>query len=369
MRSRLFSSIGLTLALACDSSPKPAADPSPSESTPAVDGKTPEAAPTPCDSSKVTALAKALVAASDEARFDMVAKDLAGACTLPKAVTQFIAATAPRTADARGVFELDRDAFAAALAHVCPDADAVQDKLKDAPAKRRADLLYTGCRFERFGLVPRKHYARLTEMAPMALYAHQWLTDQGIESPTTEPIAKALLMRAEPQLNTAGQTLAVVAQPLDAAPDGIVVHATRSELRVGDKTIVSLTEDLAIDPASIDAHVISGLLEHLVEDVGQLEGPTATLVLVADAALPYPTIVDILYTAARAKVRSFAVVAQGPGRQHGAIPLHLPRVATVTVGADEAPGLSVVVTDTGFSVGVAGEAERETIGKTPEAAW
>ncbi|MEM6991092.1 MAG: AgmX/PglI C-terminal domain-containing protein [Myxococcota bacterium] len=337
-----------------------------------------------CDAAKIVSLGKTLTAATVPERPELVAKHLPDACKLPEPVTSFLTATAPLHAAAplaRG--GIPPKTYRAALDAVCPAADVVMQQVGQAEAEDRPGLMFDGCKFERIGLLSRAEFIRQDVTAPIVLHAHQWLLAQGLTKEQAEPISHALLLHGRRRWAKPGQELPTLAHAVAPVPEGPTLYVTDKAVFFNDHKLVELDDTMSPDPTALQGHLIGPVYDVLAEEADKAkaiheakEGDSdweARLVLVADARVPFSTMVSVLYTAGRAEYSRYAVVAESGPLEYGAVPVEPPKFSAPGKPDEKPiPALGVGITDAGYEVRVSGgdaEAEPEKIGLVEGSKW
>lgn len=336
-----------------------------------------------CDETSVASLGKALAAAPNDGQLRLVAEQLPDACELPDAIAALL--TAADNVDEAALaarVAVDPKIFAAALNEVCPGSEAVMRQAARARAKDRAGIQFDGCNFARFNLTARTDFVRLDANAAIAVYAHQWLREQGFTQAQVKPISGALLLAARPHWGSPrpGQTLPKVASALGPVPDAPTLHVTKEGLFFNGDEVLRLDDAMRPDPSALQGMLVRPLHEVLADASDQVllaydwssgGRPDARLVVVADASVPFGTMLLILHTAARARFEDYALVANSERRERGTVPLQ-----SSTVGGQARvrlfPEFGVALSDAGYGIlvtGIAGKSKSENIARADGAPW
>jgi len=332
---------------------------------PAVGGETPRptaAAPTDCKLDAVAALADGLGALDARAQRDVVAKELATACTLPDVIRDFVEHSAqPETTQAGAVAKSpDMAALRKAQSAICPGAGVVFKVVAEASLSDRSNIVFDKCNLDKFGLIGRSEYGRLEGSPTMPFYAFKWMQEQGVPEDQAQPIARALLMMARRDWGHPDIEVVTLAQALKPVPpDARVVHVTDDAILFEGRSVVTLAAGV-VDEADMKGLLLGPLYDLLSEEgekatvQAESKGETfaGDIVFVAGADTSYDTLMALVFTAQRADFNNVSFLAQTAPLDYGVVPIAGPKVGAARaalvaryVVQIEAKGFSVSASD------------------------
>lgn len=252
-------------------------------------------------------------------RRDLVAKELANACTSPASFSEFFAQT--DLEDVRKTRLMSLSAAGPQTELACAQWPKVAQRLSTLPAQQRHAAAFEDCKLARFDLIDARQWqdAHSTSLVPFAAAA--WLQEQGASKATTKTIAKAMLLRDRQIWSRADQTIASTVYPLPAVPRGSIVHVTTSAVFVGDEEVGSVEDNGHF------GNRWSGALEPAL---GDRIDEDATALLVADATADAHLVMQMVRTLAGLGFGSVGVVAKNRPLEFGAAAVRA-HVDTTTV--------------------------------------
>ncbi len=271
-----------------------------------------------CDPAKVAALAEALGGAGQD-----VGVQLGKACAVPSELAAFLARTGP---DADGTEAAPQGAAGEfpKFSSVCEGAEKILSALPELPEAERMAAMYDRCKLERLGIMDRAKWLAGQPTSRTPWTAYSWLVDQGVDEAAAKTVVQALLRRDAKRWEAPGQTLARVEHPLPLPPRrGVTLVVTPGAMMIDGRDVVKLDKGMvaSADKAEADklgAHFVGPLFDVLAEEADRRKETTKaagtswdkTLVIVADAQTPHPTLADILASAAKAEFSRYALVVE-----------------------------------------------------------
>lgn len=334
-----------------------------------------------CDATRLGSLASTLRPADRRRRRALVREHLAGACDLPAQLRTFLVEhggvvptpAEPVSADAPPNAPPDEQADGEAAAApeasepaapvldvdatVCPGVDLAAT-LEGKPPAERLGLIFDRCKLAASELMTRESFLRGEVESREPWFALRWLQDEGATEDAAKLVSLALFDAARPVLTRPGQTIVRAEGPLPPLPEGPRVFVTAKEIRFGEHTVVALGADGGAPTRK--GHIVKPLLDALTAEAkaaGRGRGGGATqVVLIVDPAVPFTTLVDVIYTAARAGLREVALVAQSPSLDLGAVLITPPppKARRGSKSAGAARFKVYVMVDEGLRTSVAG---------------
>lgn len=264
-----------------------------------------------CDQQKLIELAGALANASESERIATVWPGLEAACGdgLPEPMRSFYQPPVERFPTHVAKPKEFSPEFEPLLLAACPTwTESGAPIVDDAPIQQRSTAAYRACSFERFGVL--EEYELGGRSSLMVSWAtHQWLLDQGLEPAQAKPITRAL-MGLEGRVTAVVQPAAGLTWPTArgvalansfgvSLTDGFVVYVTRDAVGFEGRAVPRVSEALG-----------RSLTEAKQEPAREEWAP---LIIAADAATPFATIVDLLHIGKQLGFERFGLVVDaGP---------------------------------------------------------
>ena len=290
-----------------------------------------------CEAAKLAALAKSLDAADPAMRATMVAEGLPGACELAEPIRQFLWLQDPL---GNGLPDEPCDAssnagksFRVALGEVCDGFEDLRQQLAERPIGERSAMLYDRCDFERFGLIDRRAWISGDHQTGVPFYTYQWLKKRGTTEAQAKSIASAMLRVEGRAATIEGQTLPRVRGTTRIVPNGPAVLVAADRIEANGRPTTRIDDERRIDPAAVTGHVVGPLLDELTE-ARSFRNFDGTFVLSVDGDVPFSTVADVIYTAAKAGYGKGAIVVEVEPVGHGALMLTLPDVGQGSASSD-----------------------------------
>ncbi len=220
----------------------------------------------------------------------------------------------------------DLEALNAFKVAACADFNTIMAEAAKLPAAERAQRIFAGCDFQRFGVVEEAD-APAEYVGGLLVFAfHQWMLDEGIEGDTARALSRALFARQAFGFAVeglpAGFEMPVLGGPLVEVLGPVQV--TTSDIRFEDREVTALETGGQL-PASAQRN---GVIMGLVGDLGMAAeqrrmlaegrgGRVEPLMLLVDARTPFATLADVIHTAQRADGAEDARYALVAARDQG----------------------------------------------------
>lgn len=235
---------------------------------------------------------------------------------------------------------------------VCADPDGWVRDVPAAPAELRADILFDRCGFARLGVLDEGEELLVDDID--VLFVLATLERDGVERALLRRLGRALMISvaplpvasrrciAAPYFGACARLLRVAG--IEPAP----ASANRPGLRTSPRLLLSpgaLRWDGETIAADVEEHRIAALAAAVAAWAAELDEHARELLLAPDRGLAFGTLIDALYTIARAGIGEIVVVGQA---RYGlvSIPVSSPLAWLAASGeTQDPPGLPVVTID------------------------
>lgn len=335
-----------------------------------------------CDLEATAQLAKRLDAVPASERVELILTELDDVCRTPDFVDAYLSnmdfEKRPGYATWRDedMFEHQHEVFS----RLCPKIAAKPETFTDAPWGQRSGIVFDTCELERLGVIERERYIRDdVSIVPWATF--QWLEEQRVEREAAVSITRALLL-LERRFNArlpAPKQLRVASVDGGTEVTGLdpIVYVATDELLFNSMPSATL-DGGRFDPQHVQGHVVVHLFQDMSEDLEQQRSVEdrkgvesgARILIAADATIPYATLRDVIFTAARAGYLRFGLIAEVEPYAYELLPFE-PVDFRTGRGApdDDELALHVTIDEQGFVVrdSATPGAKAEPIGDQPAA--